>query len=158
MPKQCLSTDQAMLVDAPHPHPHPKDNPLPSTATPTEAGRDVRQDRKPSWQKVLAPDVVKATKEIRAFWPSPQQEAFQPDGKTLVPGVSLAELAGRLAEIKTTGADLDICVAIAKRAVEEWRAGKWIKAPQHFFGKSKDAPFRDYYQTHVTNAAMRVTS
>ena len=47
--------------------------------------------------------------------------------------------------------DLGVCVAIAKRSVEEYKQGKWIKAVQSFFGKSEDAPWKSYYQAHITN-------
>jgi uncharacterized protein YdaU (DUF1376 family) len=132
-----------------------KNNPLPPTASPS--GEDVKS-RKPSWQKAHPPEVVKATQEIKALWPTPTADQFQPDGKTLVPGVSSSELACRLADIQHQGADLDVCVKIARRVVSEWQAGKWIKAPQHFFGKAKDAPFRAYYQAHVTTVALREVS
>ena len=49
------------------------------------------------------------------------------------------------------GGDLGVCVAIAKRSVEEYKQGKWIKAVQSFFGKSEDAPWKSYYQAHITN-------
>jgi uncharacterized protein YdaU (DUF1376 family) len=114
--------------------------------------------KKASWTKALPWDVVEATREIKHIWPSPTRGEYQPDGKTLVPGVSPSELARRLFDAKSQGAELDVCVQIAERAVKEWRDGKWIKAPQHFFGKSKDAPFRAYYQAHITNEAMKVAS
>lgn len=124
--------------------------------TPTPLGQGgEKKAKRPSWQNALAPEVVKATQEIRSIWPTPQQDHYQPDSKTLVPGVSASELAMRLSEVSGQGADLGICVEIAKRAVSEWKAGKWIKAPQHFFGKAKDAPYKAYYQAHVTNQQMK---
>ena len=100
--------------------------------------------------------MVAAAREICGFWPDPKRD-FQPDGKTPVPGISAPEVAVRLSEARKSGAELPVCIAIAKRAVEEFRTGvKWIKAPQHFFGASKDAPFRAYYQAHVTNQAHLV--
>lgn len=125
---------------------------------PTGSGEGVKQVRKPNWTKAHPEEVIKATQEIKAIWPRPEDDAFQPDGKTLVPGVSPSELASRLAEIKALGAELDICVKVAARVVSEWKAGKWIKAPQHFFGKAKDSPFRAYYQAYVTNEAVRMAS
>lgn len=125
---------------------------------PTGSGEGVKQVRKPTWTKAHPEEVIKATQEIKAIWPRPEDDAFQPDGKTLVPGVSPSELASRLAEIKALGAELDICVKVAARVVSEWKAGKWIKAPQHFFGKAKDSPFRAYYQAYVTNEAVRMAS
>lgn len=124
----------------------------------TPQGGNGKRDRKPTWTKAHPEEVIKATQEIKAIWPRPEDDAFQPDGKTLVPGVSPSELASRLAEIKALGAELDICVKVAARVVSEWKAGKWIKAPQHFFGKAKDSPFRAYYQAYVTNEAVRMAS
>jgi len=129
----------------------------PSTPLPPQGG-NAKQVRKPIWTKAHPEEVIKATQEIKAIWPRPEDDAFQPDGKTLVPGVSPSELASRLAEIKALGAELDVCVKIAARVVSEWKAGKWIKAPQHFFGKAKDSPFRAYYQAYVTNEAVRMAS
>jgi uncharacterized protein YdaU (DUF1376 family) len=164
MPKQCLSTNQAMLVDAtsPSPSPLPKStNPLPPTGAgnpPAVAGQDQEKKapRKPVWTKSHSDEVVKATQAIREIWPTPESGAFQPDRKTPVPGVSPSEVACRLAEIQGQGADLQICVAIAQRTVTEWKTqGKWIKAPQHFFGSSKDAPWKAYYQAHMTNLRLQ---
>ena len=132
-------------------------NPLPPAAPPPEASREAKGSGKAAWMKAHSLEVVKATAEISAIWPNSAQGDFQPDGQTLVPGVSTSELAGRLGCIRKQGASLAVCVEIAKRAVAEWRAGKWIKAPQYFFGKAKDAPFHAYYQAHVTNAVMRET-
>ena len=54
------------------------------------------------------------------------------------------------------GLDVDICKAIAARAVREFRSeGKWIKAAQHFFGKL--GPWKAYYQAEVTNRAIEPT-
>ena len=130
-----------------------------TAAQQADAGAIGDKTKRASWQKALPSDVVEATRTIKGFWPDPTKGDMQPDGKASVPGVSSSELAARLLEIKNQGADLAICIAIAQRAVREWREGqKWIKAPQHFFGKAKDAPFRAYYQAHVTNQALRDAS
>lgn len=135
-----------------------KNNPLPPTGAgtpPANAGPE-KAKRKPKWTKALPAEIVSAIKAIRSIpWPTPEQGDYQPDGKTLVPGVSWSEVGANLLEIQGQGADLSVCVAISERAVREWRGGKWIKAPQHFFGKSRDAPFRAYYQAHITNETVR---
>lgn len=123
---------------------------------PTGVQGDIKKSRKPSWQNAHPSEVIQATQEIKAIWPTPGADQFQPDMKTLVPGVSTSELASRLADIAATGADLSVCVQIARRAVTEWQNGKWIKAPQHFFGKAKDAPYKAYYQAFVTNSAVKL--
>lgn len=128
-------------------------NPLP----PTGSGEGGKKSRKPSWQNAHPAEVIQATQEIKAFWPTPAEDKFQPDMKTLVPGVSTSELASRLADIKASGADLAVCVKVARRYVSEWeKGGPWIKAPQNFFGKAKDAPYKAYYQAYVTNSAIRL--
>ena len=160
MPKQCLSNTEAMLNDAPYPYPVPlpKNNPLPPTGAgdpPAVAGPEKKATRKPQWTKSHSDEVVKATQSIREIWPTPEDGSFQPDRKTPVPGISPSELACRLAEIQGQGADLAICVAIAQRTAQEWKTqGKWIKAPQYFFGSSRDAPWKAYYQAHMTNLRL----
>jgi hypothetical protein len=104
----------------------------------------------------MPPDVVAATQEILEGipWPSAANGDKQPGSDRPVPGVSAPELAANLAEIQRQGADLDVCVAIARRAVAEWREdGKWTKAPQFFFGRARDSPWQAYYQAHLTNQA-----
>jgi hypothetical protein len=94
------------------------------------------------------------TREILAIWPA--EGELQPDRRTAVPGPSPPQLAARLDAIHREGGDLDVCLAIAKRCVREWREkGTWIKAPQYFFGKARDAPWESYYQTHITNERVR---
>lgn len=137
-----------------------KNNPLPPLGAgtpPAEAG-DGKAKRKPKWTKAFPTEIVEAVKAIRSIWPTPEGGEYQPDGRTLVPGVSPSELASNLNEILGQGAEMPVCVAIAERAVREWKQGKWIKAPQYFFGKSRDAPFRAYYQAHVTNQSIRQTA
>ena len=156
---QRLDTDEK-TAPLPHPHPHLKDNPLPPSGAgtpPAEAG-DGKAKRKPKWTKAFPTEIVEAVKAIRSIWPTPEGGEYQPDGRTLVPGVSPSELASNLNEILGQGAEMTVCVAIAERAVREWKQGKWIKAPQYFFGKSRDAPFRAYYQAHVTNQSIRQTA
>ena len=127
--------------------------PLPPAGSGGSAEPKAAPPKRASWTQEHSPDVVAAAREICGFWPDPKRD-FQPDGKTPVPGISAPEVAVRLSEARKSGAELPVCIAIAKRAVEEFReGGKWIKAPQHFFGASKDAPFRAYYQAHVTNQA-----
>ena len=114
--------------------------------------------RVPSWMKELPQDVIEAGGDIHGLWPAPENGDLQPGARELtpVPKSSRPELCRRLLEIKRQGGDLEVCRAIAKRAVKEWRDGKWIKASQHFFGKAKDAPWQAYYQAHITNQAARV--
>ena len=118
-------------------------------------GVKPKTKRKPKWTTAHPMDVVQATGTIVGMWPSPSIGCYQPDGKSLVPGISPSELACRLADIKDQGADLGICAEIAQKAVQEWKSGKWIKAPQYFFGKADDAPFRAYYQAYVTNKQLQ---
>lgn len=153
---QRLDTDEK-TAPLPHPHPKEKDNPLPPTGAgtpPADAGLE-KAKRKPKWTKALPVEIVQTIKAIKAFWPTPETGEFQPDGRTPVPGVSWSEVGANLLEIQGQGAELSVCVSIANRAVQEWKGGKWIKAPQYFFGKGRDAPFRAYYQAHVTNQALR---
>lgn len=119
-----------------------------------EAPKAIRQPRVPAWGKAHNPEVIQAAQGVCASWPHPKSD-IQGDGKTPVPHISAPEVAQRLAEIVREGGKLEICKAIATRAIEEFRSGpgKWIKAPQHFFGKVPDAPWRAYYQAHVTNEA-----
>ena len=109
----------------------------------------------PSWARAHPPEVIQVTTEIVATWPNHKSD-LQPDAKVNqpVPHTSVPEVAQRLAEIVREGGKLEVCKAIAARAVTEWKSqGKWIKACQHFFGKAPDAPWRAYYQAHVTNLA-----
>jgi hypothetical protein len=106
----------------------------------------------PRWAKSHPDEIVQTVIEIKKLWPSPEDGHLQPDHQTPVPGISTSELAARIADIYSQGGDLETCIEISKQAVKEWKQrGKWIKAPQYFFGVSKDAPWRAYYQTHVTN-------
>ena len=107
--------------------------------------------KSPSWKSALPPEVLESTREIMSFWP--KRPSVQPDPKNPqpVPISSGPELASRLSEIMSLGGDLGVCVAIARRSVEEYKQGKWIKAVQSFFGKSEDAPWKSYYQAHITN-------
>jgi uncharacterized protein YdaU (DUF1376 family) len=122
---------------------------------PPEAGAEKPKPRHrpPPWNVALPPEVVGATNRILDFWPGAGD--LQPDGRTPVPGASPPQLAARLDAIRRKGGDLEICVAIAERSVREWREGKWTKAPQYFFGKTRDAPWENYYQAHVTKAQAR---
>lgn len=120
-------------------------------------GTVTPRSKRGGWGDAHPEPVVSLTMEIMGFWPSPPHDLQPPDGKGQrqpVPKAKAPELAQRLAEIHSTGADLDICRVIAQRAVQEWREGSWIKAPQHFFGRSEDAPCRAYYKAEVTNRRM----
>ena len=115
---------------------------------------DSKPVRRASWTKGHPPETVAAAREICMLWPQPPVD-LQPDGTTKVPGISAPEVAVRLQAIQREGGELPVCIAIAKRVIQEYRdCGKWIKAPQHFFGASKDAPFRAYYQAYATNQAL----
>ena len=120
----------------------------------TAVSETTRHPRVPPWAKAHDQEVLLAASEVCSPWPHPKTD-MQPDGKTPVPHISLPEVGQRLAEIRKEGGSLEICKAIATRVVTEFRtsAGKWIKAPQHFFGKAPDAPWRAYYQAHITNEA-----
>jgi len=121
---------------------------------PAAAGRRPRAGRSAGWHGTFPVPVVEASVRIMAFWPDPKRGDLQPGEKRQpVPVSSPPELARRLLEISRAGASLEVCVAIAQRAVAEWEDGKWIKAAERFFGKAKDAPWDAYYQAHVTNAA-----
>jgi hypothetical protein len=118
-----------------------------------------RPARTPSWGRSHPPEILDVTSEILAEWPhhkSDTQPCFDPKKPPQpVPVSSAPEVAQRLAEIVKEGGKLDVCKAIATRAVREFRSeGKWIKAAQHFFGKSPEAPWRAYYQAHITNQAF----
>jgi len=107
----------------------------------------------------LPPEISAAAFEITDPWPhhkTDTQPSFDPKkAPQPVPHTSVPEVAQRLVEIVKEGGKLEICTAIAARAVREFRSeGKWIKACQHFFGKALDAPWRAYYQAEVTNRAM----
>lgn len=122
----------------------------------TRKKREPKPKAKPSWQTAFTPEVLVLLDEVKQLWPSLAAGAVQPfaNGQP-VPIISWPQTADRLCEIIKEGADTEILLAIGKRAVREWREGKWIKAPQHFFGKSEDAPWRAYYKAEVTNRAKR---
>lgn len=108
-----------------------------------------RASKKPSWKGGFEDDILDATTEIIGFWPNESRR--QPNSDSRVPRSSGPQLAARLSRIKQSGGDLSVCVAIAKRAVDEFEHGKWAKAAENFFGKSEDAPWIAYYQAHTTN-------
>ena len=114
-----------------------------------------RPPRMPSWGKAHTPEVIEAALEVVQAWPHHDVD-FQPtdprEPPQKVPHTKAPLLAERFAQIKREGGDLAICKAIARRAVIEWRAGSWIKAAQHFFGK--EGPWKAYYQAHITNQAQ----
>jgi hypothetical protein len=97
------------------------------------------------------PKAVELALAIKEFWPNREKRSTQPDFKTPVPIIKTPLLVDRLAELLEEGCDSSILEAVARRAVDEWREGNWIKAPQYFFGKAEDAPWRSYYRAHVTN-------
>ena len=99
------------------------------------------------------PRAVELAMKIKEFWPDPNQGAIQPDrDKTPVPIVNKPLLTGRLEELIAQGMDPDVLEATARRMVKEWETGKvWIKAPQYFFGKVDDAPWKGYYRAYLTN-------
>ncbi|MDR2697162.1 MAG: hypothetical protein LBB40_01655 [Holophagales bacterium] len=109
------------------------------------------ESKPPAWAQAFPNEVVTMAKEICAMWPNPKDKDKQPHTQELVPVISAPELAARLHEIYRAGGDLSICKAIAERAVGEWVNGKWIKAPQYFFGSSPQAPWQAYYQAHISN-------
>ena len=112
--------------------------------------------RAKSWQLTFPEDVREAVLRILEKWPDPKRGDSQPGARdpTPVPVPSGPDLARRLVEIKKQGGDLEVCEAIADRAIEEWKGGKWIKAPQFFFGVAKDAPWQAYYQAEITNRSL----
>ena len=115
---------------------------------------DSKPQRRASWTKGHPAEIIATTREICTLWPRPPED-LQPDGVTKVPGISAPEVAVRLQAILREGGEMHVCIAIARRAVQEYReGGKWIKAPQHFFGSSKEAPFRAHYQAYATNEAL----
>jgi hypothetical protein len=121
------------------------------------APKPAKPPRVPSWAKAHPPEILDTISEILDTWPhhkSDTQPEFDPKKpRQPVPVSSAPDLALRLAEIVKKGGDLDVCRAIAARAVREFRSeGKWIKAAQHFFGKL--GPWEAYYQAEVTNRAM----
>jgi len=104
---------------------------------------------KSDWMKQLDPEAVEAMSSIKAFWHDPSTR--QPDGKS-IPATQWPEVARRLEGIKAKGASLNVCIAIAERYVAEFKhGGMWTKAAQNFFGLTEDAPFKSYYQAHLTN-------
>ena len=128
----------------------PADSLIPDSLIPDSSPRVKKtMGKSPSWKTALPSEVLDSTQQIMSFWP--KRPAVQPSSMQPVPISSGPELASRLSEIMSLGGDLGVCVAIARRSVEEYKQGKWIKAVQSFFGKSEDAPWKSYYQAHITN-------
>ncbi len=132
---------------APAPAPNPSTTPLPP-----KGGK--RGAMAPAWVQGFPDQVVNLTRDILATWPKPPHD-LQPadrDGKRQpVPRPSGPALAARLDEILRKNGDEEILRAIAARAVEEWKGGAWIKAPQHWFGKGEEAPFQAFYRAEMNN-------
>lgn len=105
-----------------------------------------------SWMVSYSPEVLAAVNSVLAFWPkSSERQPNASKGET-VPTSSGPNLASRLNGIAAEGGDLEVCVAIAKRCTDEFRRGEhWSKAAENFFGKSDEAPWKSYYQAHITN-------
>ena len=104
------------------------------------------------WNSAYPSDVQDAVRGILAFWPKkglqPNSDPAQP-----IPNTSAPLLAARIAAIKKEGADLFLCVEIAKRYVDEWSRGEhWLKGAQFFFGER--GPWQEYYRAEVTNKQM----
>ena len=129
-------------------------------ASPRKPPKPAKTPRLPSWSKPFPSQVVEAAFAIVDIWPHHKadvQPEFDPKKPPQpVPVTTTPALTERLAEIVQEGGDLEICKAIAARAVREFRSeGKWIKAAQHFFGKL--GPWKAYYQAEVTNRAIEPT-
>ena len=104
------------------------------------------------WNSAYPSDVQDAVRGILVFWPKkglqPNSDPAQP-----IPNTSAPLLAARIAAIKKEGADLFLCVEIAKRYVDEWSRGEhWLKGAQFFFGER--GPWQEYYRAEVTNKQM----
>ena len=104
------------------------------------------------WNSAYPSDVQAAVRGILVFWPKkglqPNSDPAQP-----IPNTSAPLLAARIAAIKKEGADLFLCVEIAKRYVDEWSRGEhWLKGAQFFFGER--GPWQEYYRAEVTNKQM----
>lgn len=127
-----------------------------NTPLPPKGGK--RGGRVPAWKQEYPEPVTEAVIEILTFWPQDGKGHLQPtrDGSIQdVPHTIAPTLAERLASIHQQGGDMQACVAIARRFVEEWqRREHWMKAAQFFFGVAPDAPWQGYYRAHMTNAAM----
>ena len=149
----------------PHPHPHLTDNP-PSEGPGGDEKPSVKKPKKepkvPEWQVILPKDVLDVVAGLREFWPDPGAGDLQPADRTTkrrdpVPRTKWPEVARRLVDIKAKGGDMDVCLAIGRRFVSEYRVESnrvWMKAAQYFFGKSEDAPWWALYQAEITNAAL----
>lgn len=122
---------------------------------PEKPAKPPKPPRVPSWGKSHDPEVIQAALDIMAFWPDHATD-LQPtnpgEPRQKVPYSKAPLLALNLAEIHKQHGDLEVCKAIAQRAVDEWKAGSWIKAAQHFFGPR--GPWEGYYRAHVSNAAQ----
>lgn len=134
-----------------------------STSTPeektekkTRKKREPKAPKTPEWAAPYPQPVLDATLEILSFWPtSGLQPTRKGEPEQEIPKSSAPALAERLNEAHTSGGDLDVCVSIARRFVEEWKAQRvWMKGAQYFFGKAADAPFRAYYRAEMTNRTM----
>ena len=134
----------------------------PKSAEPTMGCEEIKAPKvpkRPSWKIAHPQEVIKASLAVRSLWPDPTHGDLQPDRKTPVPGVSLPKLATALKAILDQGGEMEVCLELAKWAIEDYKTkGTWIKAPQFFFGPAKDAPWRDYYQAHVTNQQIAEAS
>lgn len=119
------------------------------------AGYMQAYKKKPTWKEALPEDVVKAAAEILKIWPSPEKGDRQPSKDRSgscppVPRTVGPALASRLADLQIQGVPMNVCVAIARRAVKDYESGAWIKAAQFFFGKDPDAPFFGHYRTYLS--------
>ena len=145
----------------PEPEPEPekdKEQPLPLQASPSvvvrvpRAKRIKKETKTPSWQQAIPEEILSTVAELKSAWPDRGKGATQPDSQGQpVPIISWPETAKRLIEITEEGGLIGVLRQIGLRAVGEWRAGKWIKAPQHFYGSSVDAPWKAYYSAELTN-------
>lgn len=148
-------------------------NPLTTNQPPSSSTQEVQEGKKgkkapkeakqPAWMEPFPADVLEAVAEIMEFYPRPPDDLQPPDRTTKhqdpVPETSRPKLAQRLTDIKAEGGNLEVCVIIARRFVEEYRvinARVWMKAAQFFFGSSSEAPWRDLYRAHVTNQAQLI--
>lgn len=121
--------------------------------TPREKSNKKANKLKP-WMVSFSPDVLSAVGEILAFWPRGSEAQPKSYKGETVPVTSGPKLADRLSALAQDGADLQVCVAIARRYTEEFKRGDhWSKAAENFFGKTDKAEYSIYYQAHITNEA-----
>lgn len=120
----------------------------PETERETEAETKKSKEKRKPWELDLDDESASTTKTILSFWPKPPSK--QPNDSP-VPATRPALLAARLAELKGKGVDMSVCEAIARRFVDEYKKGGYMKAAQYFFGKDEDAPWVSYYRIELHN-------